>query len=229
MQETAHHVAKIQVGRAMLEGHGWREAVQAAGVQMSRATAYRLRQRMLSRGEDGIGERRQGQPTKVCGAIRAWLEAYYQQHPHATGKTVQALLEEQSGVRVSVTHLNRLRAALLGATRAGEKSARDLAGWGGWSPVAGSNSGDRFALDAGSGPADESRGRHASAARADHPQDAAAVAADVALSWGRWPAPPMGPARVCSGGVGAPHHATPGLWLSHRGALSLAGGTGGRR
>jgi hypothetical protein len=29
---------------------------------MSRATAYRLRQRMLARGEDGMGEQRQGHP-----------------------------------------------------------------------------------------------------------------------------------------------------------------------
>jgi len=43
MQETADAVAKTQVGRAMLQGCSWREAVQAAGVQMSRATAYRLR------------------------------------------------------------------------------------------------------------------------------------------------------------------------------------------
>ena len=85
MQETAHDVAKIQVGRAMLEGHSWQEAMQAAGLQMSRATAYRLQQRMLLRGEDDIGERRQGQPTKVCGAVRAWLEEYYQQHPRAPG------------------------------------------------------------------------------------------------------------------------------------------------
>ena len=61
-----------------------------------------------------------GNASKVRGAVRTWLEAYYQHHPRASGKAVQALLEEQSGVRVSVTHLNRLRAVLLGATRTGE-------------------------------------------------------------------------------------------------------------
>jgi transposase len=120
MQETAHDVAKIQVGRAMLQGCSWREAVQAAGVQMSRATAYRLRQRMLAHGEDALGERRQGHPTKVRGAVRIWLVGYYQQHPHAPGKAVQALLEGQCGMRVSVTHLNRVRAALTGATHRGK-------------------------------------------------------------------------------------------------------------
>jgi transposase len=120
MQATDHAVAKMQVGRAMLQGCSWQEAVQAAGVQMSRATAYRVRQRMLAHGEDALGERRQGHPTKVCGAVRTWLEGYYQQHPHAPGKAVQALLEGQCGRRVSVTHLDRVRAALTGATHRGK-------------------------------------------------------------------------------------------------------------
>jgi hypothetical protein len=67
-----------------------------------------------------MDERRQGHPSKVCGAVRTWLEDYYQQHHRALGKAVQALLEEQCGVRVSVTHLNRLRATLTGATRWGK-------------------------------------------------------------------------------------------------------------
>ncbi len=48
------------------------------------------------------------------------LEGYYQHHPHASGKVVQALLEERCGVRVSVTYLNRAQAALTRATRRGE-------------------------------------------------------------------------------------------------------------
>ena len=74
MQAFDLSVAKTQVGRAMLQGHAWREAMQTAGLHMSRATAYR--QRMLAQGEDGTGERRQGHPSKVCGAVRTWLEGY---------------------------------------------------------------------------------------------------------------------------------------------------------
>jgi len=93
MQAADHAVANIQVGRAMLQGYSWREAVQAAGFQISRATAYRLRQRMLASGEAAWDDRRQGHATKVHGAVRTWLEAYYQQHARAPGKAVQALLE----------------------------------------------------------------------------------------------------------------------------------------
>ena len=80
MHASNHAVAKIQVRRAMLEGCAWREAMQAAGLQVSRATAYRLRQRMLAGGEDAWRDRRQGHASKVCGAVRTWLEAYNQQH-----------------------------------------------------------------------------------------------------------------------------------------------------
>jgi hypothetical protein len=75
----------------------WREAVQAAGVQMSRATAYRRRPRMLTGGEAAWHDIRQGHAVNVCGAVRTWLERYYQHHPHASGKAVQALLEERWG------------------------------------------------------------------------------------------------------------------------------------
>src|SRR6266699_7322470 len=63
-----------------------------------------------------------GAAAKLMGLSRRRfrLEGYYQHHPHASGKVVQALLEERCGVRVSVTYLNRAQAALTRATRRGE-------------------------------------------------------------------------------------------------------------
>ena len=40
-----------------------------------------------------------GHPTKVHGAVRAWLEDSYQHHPRTPGSTVQARLEEQDAMR----------------------------------------------------------------------------------------------------------------------------------
>jgi hypothetical protein len=181
MQETAYTVAKREVGRALLQGCSWRDAVQAAGVQVSRATAYRLRQRMLAGEEAAWHDRRQGHVVNVRGAVRPWLEAYYQHHPHAPGKAVQVLLEEQGGVRGRVTPLNRTRAALLGATRRGEKSARDLAGWSWRSPVVGGSPANAPAPDAGVSPADTGRASACSPTGTGDPSNAAAVPADVAL------------------------------------------------
>src|SRR5260221_10719117 len=63
-----------------------------------------------------------GAAAKLMGLSRRRfrLEGYYQHHPHASGKVVQALLEERCGVRGSVTYLNRAQAALTRATRRGE-------------------------------------------------------------------------------------------------------------
>lgn len=120
MQDPLHNGAKTQVGRAMLRGCSWREAMQEAGIHVSRATAYRLRHRMLAGGEEVWRDGRRGHASKVCGAVHTWLEGFYQAHPRVPGKVVQALLEAQCGVRVSVTHLNRLRAARTPATRVGK-------------------------------------------------------------------------------------------------------------
>ncbi len=228
MQTPDHSVAKTQVGRAMLEGCSWREAVRAAGRQMSRATAYRLRQRMLAHGEGALGERRQGHASKVRGAIRTWLDGYYQQHPRAPGRAVQALLEARCGVRVSVTHLNRVRAVLTRATCRGEKSARDLAGWVRWSPVVGRSPGDASPPGAGDGLANEGGSVHTSSTGASHRPHTTVLPADPTVSGGCWFAPPVGFTRLCPGGVGAAHHPAPGIWVLHRRAVSLAGGAGGR-
>jgi hypothetical protein len=73
MQAADQAVAKMQAGRAMLQGRSWREAMQAAGLQMSRATAYRWRPRMLARGEDGMGERlRAIRPTCAARSAPGW-------------------------------------------------------------------------------------------------------------------------------------------------------------
>lgn len=184
MEKALRHAAKVQLVQAMLQGHSWRKAMHVAGIQVSRATAYRFRQAVLAQGEEALCEKRAGHPSKVRGAVRAWLEDYYQQHPRALGKAVQALLEDHCGVRISVTHLNRVRAALTGATRRGEKSARSVAGWGRQSPPVGCSSGIAPASNTGGGAPHPGGCISASPAGASHRQNATAIPADAALSRG---------------------------------------------
>ena len=62
--------------------------------------------------------------------VRDWLATFCRAAPEATGRAVQAALLEQFGLEVSVSQINRLRAAL-GISRqkpgAGEKSAERIA------------------------------------------------------------------------------------------------------
>ena len=145
MEAAAYQAAKTQVVEQMLQGQPWHEAVAAAGLRISRSTAYHLLKRMRTEGEAALIDGRHGHPTKLRTSVRQWLEGYWQDRPGATCQEAQAVLEGQFGVRVSQSHLSRIRIAL-GVTRhsqgAGEKggvliaSRADLAGGSGESVAA---------------------------------------------------------------------------------------------
>ena len=74
MQESKLYRARVQVVEAMEQGLPWHEAAKQAGLQISQATAYRLRQRMRQGGRLALQEGRHGHPAKLRGEVRAWLE-----------------------------------------------------------------------------------------------------------------------------------------------------------
>ena len=137
MEAAAYRAAKMQVVEHMLQGQSWHESVAAAGLQISRSTAYHLLQRVRTEGEVALTDGRHGHPTKLRPPVRQWLEGYWQDRPGATCQEAQVALEGQFGIRVSQSHLSRVRTAL-GVTShsqsAGEKggaliaSRADLAG-----------------------------------------------------------------------------------------------------
>jgi len=116
MEATAYRAAKAQVVEHMLQGQPWHEAVAAVGLRISRSTAYRLVKRVRIEGEAALTDGRHGHPTKLRAPLRHWLEAYWRDHQGATCQEAQAALEARFGVRVSQSHLSRVRAAL-GVTR----------------------------------------------------------------------------------------------------------------
>jgi hypothetical protein len=52
MDAATYQAARAQVVERMLEGQPWHEAVTAAGLRISRSTAYQLLKRVRSEGED---------------------------------------------------------------------------------------------------------------------------------------------------------------------------------
>ena len=111
-----------------------------------------------------------------------------------------ALLEAHCDVRISVTHLNRVRAALAGATRKGEKSAGDMAGWCRWSPVVG-RSRRQICSQQWRRPPHPGERVRAAPAGAGHYQNQTAVSADPAVPWCRGAAPPLGPGVYAQEGL----------------------------
>jgi transposase len=124
MDAAQRHAAKVQFIAGMQRGCSWREAAEAAGLQISQATAYRLVQRVRTDGEAALYDGRHGHASKLREPIRQWLEAYCRASPACPSRTVQTVLYERFAVWISITHLNRVRAALgvsRHAQRAGEK------------------------------------------------------------------------------------------------------------
>ena len=112
MEAAAYRAAKTQVVELMLQGQPWHEAVAAAGLRISRSTAYHLLQRVRTEGEAALIDGRHGHATKLRAPLRHWLEAYWRDYQEATCREAQAALEARFGVRVSQSHLSRVRTAL---------------------------------------------------------------------------------------------------------------------
>jgi transposase len=80
-------------------------------VQVHRTTVYRLLKRVEREGELALAERRHGHPTKLRGEALTFVLDYCQHHASVASREVQHLVAERFGLSVSVSQLNRVRAA----------------------------------------------------------------------------------------------------------------------
>ena len=112
LPREARRAAKARLVAGMNAGLSWREAAAAAGITTSEATAHRLRRRVHQEGDRALDDNRHGYPYKLPPAVRQWLLAYCQEHPHTPSRALQTLLREHFDVLISVGYLNQVRAAL---------------------------------------------------------------------------------------------------------------------
>ena len=112
MDADERRAAKARLVAGMLQGHSWQEAASAAGLPLGRSAAYRLTQRVRVQGEAALHDQRHGHPSKLRAPVQQWLETYCRSAPHTPSRAVQAALQERFGLRVSISHLNRVRARL---------------------------------------------------------------------------------------------------------------------
>jgi transposase len=111
MEPEQQRAAKQQMLELMQAGVSWQEAATTAGVQTSRATAYRWRQEARTRGAAALQDGRHGHPAKVLPSVLHWLESRCQATSLIASSHLQKELQEQLGVRISISHLNAVRAA----------------------------------------------------------------------------------------------------------------------
>jgi len=111
MEPEQRRAAKQQMLELMEASISWQEAATTAGVQTSRATAYRWKQEARTRGETALQDGRHGHPAKVLPPVLHWLESRCRAPSLAASSQLQKELQEQLGVRISISHLNAVRAA----------------------------------------------------------------------------------------------------------------------
>ena len=123
METEERRAAKAQLVTHMLQGQPWYVAVAAVGLHVSRATAYRLLQRVRTEGEAALTDGRHGHPTKLRAPLRHWLGEFWRDRQEATCREAQEALSVRFGVEISQSHLSRVRAALGVARADGGKKA----------------------------------------------------------------------------------------------------------
>jgi|SRR5579859_352582 len=125
MEQEQRQAAKRQMVQLMQAGQPWQVAAAAAGIQVSRSTAYRWQQEMRTRGVAALQDSRHGHPAKVLPPVLHWLESRLQATALVPSSQLQKELQEQFGACISIGHLNAVRAShgwSNAASRAGKKS-----------------------------------------------------------------------------------------------------------
>jgi transposase len=112
MKDHPERKGRLQLIEAMFAGHSWQEALAQSQLNVSRATAYRLRQlaRDEEKAERAFLDDRHGHPYKITEPIRLWMTEFCTTHPQIPSSHVQHELKSRFGVAVSVSQINRVRA-----------------------------------------------------------------------------------------------------------------------
>ncbi len=110
-QHHARRAARRELVRQVALGATASEARRRCPLPMHRSTVYRLLKRVELEGEQALAEWRHGHPTKLRGEVLTWVIEYCQSHTSASSSALQRLVAERFGLSVSVSQLNRVRAA----------------------------------------------------------------------------------------------------------------------
>jgi transposase len=115
---------KHQLLADLREGYSVRETRARSVIPCHPATIYRLRKRLQADPVTALNDRRHGHPIKLRGEVHDWLVTFCRETPHTPSHLVQAALLERFGLLVSISQLNRVRAALgLSSRKRGKKRA----------------------------------------------------------------------------------------------------------
>ncbi len=112
MDKEQRRAAKAHLVARMQAGQSWQTAAAQAGLGISQSNAYRLWGAFRQRGETALSDGRHGHPIKLRGEARSFLEDACRKAPSTPSSTLQAALRERFDLSMSISQVNRVRAAL---------------------------------------------------------------------------------------------------------------------
>jgi transposase len=113
MDQGRQRAAKLRLIEGMRQGQSWHEAAVAAELQTSCTAVYRLLRRANTEGDEAaVIDGRHGHPAKLRAPVQTWLVEHYGMAPETPSRVVQAAVRERFELEVSISQLNRVRAAL---------------------------------------------------------------------------------------------------------------------
>jgi transposase len=117
------HAAKEALLADLQCGYSVPEVHTRMTIPLHRTTLYRFRRRVQADPVAALEDGRHGHPIKLRGEVHGWLMAFCQETPHTPSHVVQAALQERFGLLVSISQLNRFRAAHgISSRRRGKKA-----------------------------------------------------------------------------------------------------------
>ncbi len=122
--QIERQIDREQLVRALCEGRTFQEVSTESSVPLKRAMAYRLLRAVRTKGNIALQDGRHGHPSKLRGEARAFLEACCRKTPCTPSPTLQTALRERFDLHVSVSQINRVRAAL-GVSNPSRRSPRE--------------------------------------------------------------------------------------------------------
>ncbi len=112
VERNQRQMARERLVTEMGEGRTFRQVSTSTPTPLKRAMAYRLLRAVRLKGEMALQDGRHGHPSKLRGEARTYLEACCREAPSTPSSTLQRVLRERFDLQVSVSQINRVRAAL---------------------------------------------------------------------------------------------------------------------
>ncbi len=112
LRREGRREAKLRLVEGMRAGLSWRDATAGAGLTTGRSTAYGLLKLVRAQGETVLEDKRRGYPYKLTAPVREWLGERCRGGPGVSGPLLREEIEQQFGITVSTSQINRVRAAL---------------------------------------------------------------------------------------------------------------------